>query len=531
MKKKRAILSLFLVACLLLMLFAACGNQEPAADQSGNQGGGQSGNQGGAQGGNQNGEIYDPGADEDPIDLVWQFYDLRMTASDYGDPVWDAVNELLLEKINVQVEIIPVIAADYNNQFNMMVAGGEQLDLVGLTGRLRLADLYANNQVMDITDYLTEYAPDAYALVKDYVGALSYEGRIYGVPTLRNFCTNGYICMRKDILDELGMTEFAQNMTTWSEFEQILAAVTEKYAGTGLYGITKGAQWTIITSESAKLYNGDNFADTIVFDSLGDSLGVILTDNDGHVSNLQATENYETEISMMREWYDKGWVYPDSGLVDTHGDELIKQGVAFATIQESEYGVETVKGAATGYELVCTKYYDGLLKTSTLNGWGMAVPITAEEPEAACKVLNLLYTDSELMNLLIWGIEGRDYTLQDDQIVSAENNYYYEADFLIGNNMLLTPLYGNGADFYEKVSEFNANAELSPYLGFALNTADLDLIISQISAVRDQYRAPMQCGSYTPEGYQDYLNKLAAAGIDEYVAAFQTQLDAFLGAQ
>ena len=528
--KKRAILSLFLVACLILALFAACSSTEPVSDTPATTP--DASTPGTDTPGADEEPVIDYGeTDEEPIDIVWQFYDLRMTASDYGDPVWDAVNEILTEKINVTAEIIPVIAADYNNQFNMMVAGGEQVDLVGLTGRLRLADLYANNQVMDITDYLQASAPDCYALVKDYVGALSYDGRIYGVPTLRNFCTNGYICMRKDILDELGLTEKAQNMTTWSEFEEILAAVTEAYAGTGLYAVTKGAQWTIITSESAKLYNGNNFADTIVFDALGDSLGMIYTDNDGHVSNLQATENYHTEISMMRQWYDNGWVYPDSGLVDTHGDELIKQGVAFATIQESEFGVEVVKGAATGYELVCTKYYDGILKTSTLSGWGMAVPITAEEPEAACKVLNLLYTDAELMNLLCWGIEGRDYTVENGEIVQSEDNHYYEADFLIGNNLLLTPLAGNGADFYQQVAAQNEAAALSPYLGFSLDTSGLDLIISQLSAVRDQYRAPMQCGSYTEEGYQDYLEKLAAAGIDDYVASFQQQLDAFLASQ
>ncbi len=267
-KRWKAILALVLALSLVLAL-AACGSseqkqQDSTASDSGAQDAGTP-DSGAAQ---PEGEADKEPVDEDPTEIVWQFYDLRMTASDYGEHVYEKVNEILKEKLNVHATIVPVIAADYNNQFNMTVAGGEQLDLVGLTGRLKLADMYSQNQAMDITDLMPEYAPDALALTQDYVGALSYEGRIYGVPTLRNFCTNGYIIMRKDILEELNLLEKAQKLATWSEYEEILAAVTERYAGSGLYGVTKGPQWTIITSEGNKLYNGDKFADTIVYDRI-----------------------------------------------------------------------------------------------------------------------------------------------------------------------------------------------------------------------------------------------------------------------
>ncbi len=258
---------------------------------------------------------------------------------------------------------------------------------------------------------------------------------------------------------------------------------------------------------------------------------MVYTDDDGNVSLLQATAGYETEVKMMRQWMDNGWVYPDSGLTDVHGDELLKQGVAFSSIQESEHGVDVVKSNACGYEVICAKYYDGMIRTSTLSTWGIAVPITSEEPEAAVRVINLLYTDAELMNLLIWGVEGTDYELVGGEVVQPESGYYYEADFLLGNNMLLHPLQGNGSDFYDEVKKIIDAAAISPYLGFALNTTDLDLVISQLSAVREQYRAPMQCGSYTPELYAEYLTKLEAAGVQEYLDAVQTQLSAWLAAQ
>lgn len=538
MNRKKAILAVVLIAALVCTMFAACqktpaepsnstpsSNQTPADTQPSNN------EKPTTPEPNDTQETQQPEEPEEPeeiTEIVWRFYDLRMVAADYGDHVWDAVNELLERKLNIHATIQPVIAADYNSAFNMSIAGGEEIDMVGLTGRLRCSAAYSNKQIIDITDLLAEHAPEANAMTKDYTGAFTYNGRLYAVPTIRNLCTNGYICMRKDLLDEIGMTEKAQNMESWSEFEEILAAATERFAPEGIYAISKGAQWSVATAESGAFAGGDRFEDSIVYDSLGDTLFMIATDMDGHVFNVQATQYYEDECKRVRDWFDKGWVYPDAGLTDIHGDELIKQGVGMTTIQNSEAGVEITKGAAMGYELICKQWFTGMLSTSTLATWGIAIPITAEEPVAALKVINQLYTDPELMNLIMWGVEGVDYDIVDDQVKHIEDGHYYEADFMIGNNTLLIPLYGNGADYYEKVKVANAAATRSPYMGFAIDTTDMDQLIGTLNAVRDEFRAQMNCGAYTPEGYQNYLAKLDAAGIDDYVGRFQSQLDAWM---
>lgn len=56
------------------------------------------------------------------------------------------------------------------------------------------------------------------------------------------------------------------------------------------------------------------------------------------------------------------------------------------------------------------------------------------------------------------------------------------------------------------------------------------MYVSQISAVTDQYQQTLQCGGYTPELYQEYLSKLDTAGVQDYLAAVQTQLDAWIAA-
>ena len=63
------------------------------------------------------------------------------------------------------------------------------------------------------------------------------------------------------------------------------------------------------------------------------------------------------------------------------------------------------------------------------------------------------------------------------------------------------------------------------------NEDQLELLTSQITAVTDQYSQSLLSGLYTPESYQEYLNALDAAGVQDYLDAVQSQLDAWLATQ
>ena len=45
-----------------------------------------------------------------------------------------------------------------------------------------------------------------------------------------------------------------------------------------------------------------NFADADVFDSLGDTLGIVHADENGQVTLNMSTESYQAAAAMVREW-------------------------------------------------------------------------------------------------------------------------------------------------------------------------------------------------------------------------------------
>ncbi len=529
MKKVKALLALILVLSLFCMLFAACSNGESGTSgtPAGDSGTADKDTGSSSAGGNDADKPDDAGdAAEEPTEIIFYMYDMRSTGGDYGQPINEAVNEMMEEAINVTLEIHWVNSGDWSSKVNLALSGGERIDVINLnpTPGSRVNNLYPQGLLMDIGELLEEYAPGALEVTKDYIGTYTYGGKVYGLPTIRNYCKNGYILMNKQILEELDMLDYAQNIRSWSEFDTILEAVYDNYTakGTGMYPIGLSS-----TTSTDYTNSGDSFDTYVPFDNLGDSLGVLFNDADGNISLYQASEGYKFACEKGVEWNSKGWIWPDSEYTTEFVDDVQKQKVIFSNICGSEYGVQTTKSNAYGYEVIAVNTCIGMVKTAQPQFTGVAIPTTAEEPEAAAKFINELYTNADLMNLLIWGREGEEYTVQDGQVVSAEGTHYLSVDFILGNNTLLTPLMGNGADFYDKVKEINETADKSPFLGFAFDTGELDLYMSQITAVTDQYAKNMIYGGYTPEKLDEYISKLNDAGVQEYLDEAQRQLDAF----
>ena len=176
------------------------------------------------------------------------------------------------------------------------------------------------------------------------------------------------------------------------------------------------------------------------------------------------------------------------------------------------------------------------INTGSLRKFSWAVPVTATEPEAAVKFMNLLFTDEEIVNLLTWGIEGTHYqTLEDGTIdfmdgQDANNSGYYLGDetAILGNGFLAKVWTGNDPDLRDQQYEVNMNAYVSPYTGFSFTTTGFENQVASITSVIEQYRPSFANGLYTEDYYNEFISRLEDAGVNEYIAHIQEEFDAWL---
>ncbi len=378
-------------------------------------------------------------------------------------------------------------------------------------------------RIPDITEYVDEYGQELKDVVGDYFTATTVNGSIYGVPTYHNFASFTVLIMRQDVLDDLGLTDKARNATTWTEIEEIFTEVKEK---TSLAPLCK----TIY--QKGTVFGEDAFADVTTFDALGDSFNAIFVDNDGTVSPLADNQEFKDNCDLMKKWFDGGLIYKDSIITDEHQDTLMKDGTIFSYVDTAEIGVESYKKQSTGYDVVCIEVGRAPLQSLPVQNLGLGVPITSDNPEAAVRWMNELYTNPDLSNLITFGIEGEDYIVENGEAkypegVDAQTVRYHMADYMFGNYFIEWPWEGQGADFRARsMDDLNAT-EISPFMGFAVNLAGMDNVVAGINSVFMEYNKQITYGAFDDETYDKYRAALDAAGIDEYVACYQEQLDAW----
>lgn len=529
---KKRFVSLLTAGILGISLAAGCGNSE-TVEGEGSSTPGQAG--------------ADTAADSGGSESKGEVTEIEMYALALGETgglkeVEDAVNVIAEEKANVHVNLTLMDASSYMEQMGLMLAGNERVDLMQITplGSVGFNACQSQNQLQDISELISKEAPQLTETVGAYLKGMEVEGSLYGVPGFRLLNSNMYVYMRGDVLDELGLRQEAEAVNSWSGLEAIFEKVYHAQDSlpeelrTSYMIANTGGTGDVITTAPA-LAGNDDWSQASGYDTLGDSYYIVGVDEAADtVFSWYESEDFHKEIQIVKAWYDKGYVYKDAAISEDTGDNNIKNGVAFANVAFSEPGVEQAKEAATGYDLVCLQISTGPVTTGSARSWGWSVPVTAEEPEAAARFLNLMYTDPEIENLLVWGIEGRDYEVNEaGEAAALEGASYSSGDFLWGNQFLAYPSKGQGGDFREISKAEMEAAGISKYYGCSVN---VDTISGELTAVNNvisgAYATLVSGNSFDLEGdYAKFVGDLQAAGLEKILETYQQALDAWLAGQ
>ncbi len=502
MKKFKAVLAIVLVAVMVCGLLAACNGNGSKTDDTGKASG--------------------------PLTKIVLAY-LDVSGNDQAE--WDRqeayINSISEPAIGVTVDLVVGQMGDYGTTVPMMIAGNEQLDLVNVcpVGAARYTTLLGNGSLKDISKELKEFAPKTLEIVGEMINNYTVGDAIYGVPSNRISTSNEYMILRKDILEELGMVEKAENCSSWSDLEEIYAAAYEYTKDNNMYVI--GGQ-KVIANQNA-IWTGDAFSTGYQIDGCSDTTNLIYADQDTAKFMFKyANPDFINMLKRTAEWKNNGWIYPDSILGDDHSDNLFKQGVIFSYLNHTEIGVEVARFLSSGYQVVAPMTCPGIVQGANL-GFGIAVTSICQEVEAAVKFIELLYTDARVSTVFAWGIENEDYVMVDGEADYTDpKSPFHAQDYMIGNQMLVPAWKGQGADFRARAEQSNKDAQNSRFVGFNIDTADLSTMISAMNSVIDEYRPGLLCGDYTDEMLDEFTAKLNTAGLQDYITAAQTQLDAWL---
>ena len=525
--KLKKVVSLLLVAMIALGLLAACGSEEgsgSSVSQSQSQSQSQSAS-----------DSFASGFDEDPAEIVVAWWHLNVVPSDM-DMVSEALSEYTLEKINVKVTLNIMDAGTYLTQAPLMVSTGEKLDLMctfpAAAGHFN--SMKAQGQLTPLNDYLEEYGQEMVAALpnESFLNATTYKGDILAMPVLANKASNLYWYARKAEFDELGID--ISTIQTVEDLEEMLYAAKEQFPTKTILG---GNAKTLNL-----LYSGMDPIHQLYYDVLGAANDYCVAveydaagNTDYKVINYWETEEFAEGEALIRKWYDDGLVDKDLATKDQADDPLADPNV-FSAFTAGNYTRVDQLAAAQKTEFVSVKLQDGYIDTGRLVQMTWAVPVSATEPEAAVKFMNLMYTDEYVVNMMNYGIEGTHYVKNADGTLSfpegqeqASVGYYTGSQQFTGNSFLSYVMEGNDPNANEILRKDMETAIYSPIMGFSFDRAPVSGAFDVLSSmIQDEYKPALTSGSGSTDMLETFIGKMKSAGIDDVIAEAQSQLDAWM---
>lgn len=439
------------------------------------------------------------------------------------------INEILEPELNANLDIVVLPWASASQQLQLMLSGDEKID-VFYTQATNAVQYMNAGQIIDMSELIDKYGTNIKQIYGEDIAKINQiEGFVYGVPNQIERGSIPAVFMRKDLVEKYNIdtSQIKEPKDLESVFETVKAGEPDM---TMLYSINDG------DTPATRLFRGDTLSDN-------NYLGVLMDQtNSTKVENFFATDWFKDTTTMLHDWYQKGYISQDAGTNTENWRTVCKAGNLFSLFFSYHPGTPVEFESSTGYDFEIVPFYnEPIINSSSYNGVTFSIAQNSENPEKTMEVLDYIYGSSEIMNLLNWGEQDKDYVIEDadngiinfpEGITSDNAGYNLNLGWELPNQFIAYKWTGSDPQLWEKMEEFNGSAKSSKAVGFLFDSSNCSSEIAALSNIVKQYSGALYSGSGDPdELIPELLEALDDAGINEVIQAKQEQLDAFLAAK
>lgn len=305
-------------------------------------------------------------------------------------------------------------------------------------------------------------------------------------------------------------------------------------------------------------------------------LAVLKVEEDGstkpEVVNYYEMDTFKQYIEKVSEWNAKGYIHPDALTTSSSFGDMLDSGQwvsMFLGLQPGlipQYNTDYSEEGDSWIALALTEvpYY-----TSSTPMLSMAINSKSRRPNKAMRIIDAIFSDEKLVNMLQYGLEGEHWeyaSTEENPNIGKENGYIIQTKNNLDNNLYtgLPGVYGNKNLVYSTLASKDNITELIEesvaYEEMTIEYADEALAHSSVAAgfiydnnkqkvriqniegnVISRYLSQLTTGkgkvgtdgTYTGPGstYADFIAALKNAKVDNVIADKQEQLDAWLALQ
>lgn len=438
------------------------------------------------------------------------------------EAVFAAANAIIEEEINATVEFVRLGWGDYEQKMQLMDAAGDEYDLGFTAGWI---NNYKNNvekgAYVELDEMLYDYAPGIMSIIPDkVVEGTKIGGHLYGIPGYQVSFRQMALIFNKELVDKYDMQDAIDNMTSLDDLEPLLQTIKDNepaYVPAHISNFLE--RFEPVTAEDYNHMVTDDFPVFLNYDlEVKSVLAEDINAMDKKVYNRAA------------DWAAKGFFHQDAGLGNTDFEAIKAAGQFFVINDVNKPGVEADMESRYGYANVAKPMGMSTISTGSVTSNMTCVSRTSKNPERAVMLLDLMNTNKELYNIIVFGLEGQHYEMAGDNRIEVTNaDGYSGMAWMMGNQFNAYVLPAQSDDVWEITKELNDEALSSPDLGFYFDDSNVKTEVANVTAVYAEYKEILQYGIVP--NIEDMLNerneKLEQAGIEKVVAEMQAQVDAW----
>ena len=464
--------------------------------------------------------------------------------TDRTNEVLAIINEKLTEKINAELEIQWIEWTNWQTNYNLAMAVQDgTVDLIGTA--TDWLDAWPNVQKGAFAalteDMLKTYAPKTWESVPaEHWDLCKFNGEIYMIPedNYTQWTNHGFI-YRGDWAKEAGLEN---GVRSWEDLGTYFAYVKANKEGVYPWDADGNG-----TSYSPQLSGGWQASHTGNIAIEGFPVGLFYGNSKDDPYTLSRYylegDEFVNFAKTMKEWADAGYWRTDVLNYSGDQDGLMKEGTSAARQHHTETwtGLRTtlenaIPGSDAGFFYFGQE--QGNLVSLNITHGAMAVAAQSDAPERALMLYDLLRNDEEIYRLMMYGIEGDMYTIDENGYLVRPEGFDSATDgctfnFWWGRNddLSLRTADRDWEAIDKLYAEYDSVAITYPYGQIVFDLSGIQMYLDNISNVYNTYMPRIVFGLMEdPEAYvAEFRQQLQNAGIETCMEEVQKQLDAVYG--
>ncbi len=441
------------------------------------------------------------------------------------DEVMAEANKIIQEEIGVTLNIEYLDTASFNEKMKLKMASGEPYDLafVGYCNNYETAmDM---GGLYDITE-LVEEVNLKEVMPEFYIDAARINGKLGAIPNIQVMSHPETIVFPKDLADEIGLDIEAKSqemkaIKTFDDFKNALDSFDEIFAKAQAARPDKFTLRNV--NWAASQYEGILANVSIKRDGSSDKL----------VLNYE-TDEYKYSAQKAHEWYNKGYIRKDIASLTNEGVSVESRKQYLFQEGSWKPGQRASEIKDYGYELAHINISEPYMSRTHPVATMIGVGANSKRPKKAVEFIKLINSNKDLYNLICFGIEGKNYTKNEDgtvTMIKGSGYDYSSGAWKFGNQFNALVLEGQEPTVWEETEKMNNEALKSPILGFVVDTSMIATEIGNMANTNSEYKAKTMGTVPFESWYDEYCEKMDQAGAHKVLEELQRQYDEWKAAK